>query len=260
MEPVTCSSCGQFVEDAAARVCPACGTEMNPGQAAAGQIPAGPSSGGPGGPTGAAAPPRNSVPFEDRSLPFLQRLFRTIGMAFSQPMQLFSAMAREDLGPPVVYGVLIGTVTAIITILWYMMFGGLAMLAEGVEPGEFAISTGLYVLILFLSPLLILIGLFISSAIYHVSLLLLGAGQRGFAVTFRAVTYGSTPTILGIVPFCGGIIGGLWAMVLTMMAFKLGHGTDWWRAILAYFLLAILCCCLVVWMAMSFGLLGALAN
>ena len=134
------------------------------------------------------------------------------------------------------------------------------MLAGGADTEEFAIGTGLYVLFILLSPLFVLIGLFITTALYHVSLLILGNGQRGFAVTFRAVAYGNTPTILGIVPFCGGIVGGIWAMVLVIMAFKLGHGTDWWRAILAYFLPTIVCCCLLTWLLMSFGLLGALAN
>lgn len=202
----------------------------------------------------------NSVPFEDRSLPFLQRLLRTVGMAFSEPGKLFSDLAREDLGPPIVYGVLTGTVTAVVSILWYMLFAGTAMLAEGVRAEEFAIGTGLYILLIFLSPLFTLIGLFISTAIYHLCLMIVGNGQRGFGVSFRAIAYGNTPTILGVVPICGGIVGGLWAVVLVIMAMKLGHRTDWWRAILAYFLPTILCCCVLGWAMMSFGLLGALAR
>ena len=45
-----------------------------------------------------------------------------------------------------------------------------------------------------------------------------------------------------------------------IMAFKLGHGTDWWPAILAYFLPTIVCCCLAWWLLMSLGLLGFLAH
>ena len=259
MEPVACSNCGQRIEDDGTRVCPACGTTLDPGQSAAGGDPAG-SSAEPGGPAGPGGPPANSVPFEDRSLPFLQRLLRTVGMAFTEPGRLFSAMARDDLGPPVVYGLLTGTVMAIISILWHMLFFGTAMLAEGARAEELFLGTGLYVLIIFLSPFFTLIGLFITTAIYHVCLLIVGDGQRGFGVSFRAVAYGNTPALLGIVPLCGGLVGGLWAMVLVIMAFKLGHGTDWWRAILAYFLPTILCCCLVGWLMMSFGLLGALAH
>jgi hypothetical protein len=211
-----------------------------------------------GGP--ATTPAANSVPFEDRSLPFLQRFLRTAAMAFSQPGQLFSSLASHDLGAPVVYGVLIGSLATIVALLWHMLFGGFAMLAGGAEAEEFAIGTGIYLLTMFLTPLFILVGLFVSAALYHVSLLILGDGQRGFGVSFRAVAYGNTPAILGLVPLCGGIIGGVWGMVLVMMAFKLGHGTEWWRAILAYFLPSLLCCCLLGWLFMSFGLAGALAG
>lgn len=75
-----------------------------------------------------------------------------------------------------------------------------------------------------------------------------------------AVAYGNSPNVLCIVPFCGGIIGGLWAVVLIIIGGKLGHGTEWWKAVLAYFLPAIVCCCLVTWLMMTFGFLGAIAN
>jgi hypothetical protein len=181
-------------------------------------------------------------------------------MAFSEPGRLFSALARDNLGPPVLYGVLTGTFVGVVSILWHMLFIGTVMLAEGANAGEFAIGTGLYALVLCLTPLFTLIGLFISAALYHVSLLILGDGQHGFAVSFRALAYGNTPALLAILPFCGGFAGGLWSMVLVIMAFKLGHATDWWRAILAYFLPSILCCCLLGWLLMSFGLLGALGG
>jgi hypothetical protein len=66
--------------------------------------------------------------------------------------------------------------------------------------------------------------------------------------------------LLGVVPICGGIVGAIWAIVLVIIAGKLGHGTDWWRAILAYFLPIILCCCLLTWLATALGLIGTFAN
>jgi hypothetical protein len=185
---------------------------------------------------------------------------QTIGMAFTNPMQLFSAIPSGDIGLPLIYGVIVSSVGGIFSILWNMMFGGLAMLGGGADAGEFAISTGMYLALIFLMPVLVAIGLFISAAIYHVALLILGDGERGFAVTFRAVAYGDTATLLCVLPLCGGLIGGIWALVLAIIAAKLGHGTDWWKAILAYFLPMILCCCLITWLAMTFGFIGAIAD
>lgn len=205
-------------------------------------------------------PSGNTVPFEDTSLPFPTRFFRTVGLTFSDPTRLFSGMPAEGIGAPLLYGMIIGTIVILFSMIWNMMFGGLAMLAEGAEAEEFVISTGLYAVILVLSPFFALLGLFVSTALYHVALLILGDGQRGFAVTFRAIAYGGTPTLLGIVPLCGGLVGGIWALVLYVMGGKLGHGTEWWKAILAYFLPTILCCCLLAWLASLFGFLGAIAD
>jgi hypothetical protein len=203
---------------------------------------------------------RNTVPFEDTSKPLFQRFFQTVGMAFSNPMELFAGMPVGDLGAPLVYGVIVGTIAGLASIVTNMMFGGLAALGGGMEGREFAISTGLYVLFMFLTPVLVLIGLFVESALYHVALLILGDGQRGFSVTFRAIAYGGTPNLLIVVPLCGAVVGGIWAMVLVIIAGKLAHNTDWWRAILAYFLPMILCCCLILLVLSSLGIVGGLAE
>lgn len=251
MAPVDCPNCGYQVENEDVRFCPSCGGSMGAGEVAAA-----------GGQGGSSPPPshENSVPFEDMSLPFAQRYFRTIGMAVSDPVTLFSRMDAVGIGAPLLFAVINGTVVAVFTIFWQMMFGGLAMLGGGMHADEFAVGTGLYILFMFLSPLFAVIGQFIGAAIYHVALMIFGDGQRGFAVTFRALAYGNSPNLLAVVPFCGGFIGGIWALVLVIIGGKHGHGTDWWRAILAYFLPAILCCCLAIWLAMTFGFIGALSQ
>ena len=96
---------------------------------------------------------QNSVPFEDTSQPFFSRLFRTIIMAFSEPMKLFSGMPRGDIGLPLLYGVITGTITGIISIFWHMSFSGMALLTRHMPVEEFALSTGLYFLFMFLCPI-----------------------------------------------------------------------------------------------------------
>lgn len=225
------------------------GTELGPG-------PSG--SGGEGG--GSATTPGNSVPFEDLSRPFLERLIETVKLSFADPVRLFSGMVPGDIGPPLVYGLIIGTIAAITGLLWQLLFGGLAMFADQSGFSGFALSTGFMILMMFLSPLFVVVGLFIASGLYHVCLLLLGDGERGFAMTFRAVCYGGTPQLLGVVPICGGFVGGIWALVLVIMAGKLGHGTDTWKAILGYFLPILLCCCLAAGLGLMFGLFSGMSQ
>jgi hypothetical protein len=187
-------------------------------------------------------------------------LLETIGLAFSNPTRLYSDMPTDDIGLPVAYGVITGTIATVLGLLWQIFFGGLATIAEGAGAGELAISTGILVVLMVFSPALVLVGMFISAGIYHLMLLLLGDGSRGFGVTLRAVAYGSTPNLLGIVPLCGGLVGGLWTLVLIIMGAYYGHRTEGWRAILAYFLPLIACLCVGFVLLSMFGFLGVLAN
>ena len=243
MPLVTCPACGNAFDDAHASACPSCGAPVT---------------------TPTTTPPPadettvgSSVPFEDSSKPFLSRLLETVGLAFSNPKQLFSNLPSENIGPPVLYWLIVGTVTMWVSLVWQAVFGSMLGLSGVLSPEEFAIDAGFRMVFAILGPLLILVGLFISSGIYHVMLLLLGDGSRGFGVTLRAVSYGSTPGLLGVVPFCGGIIGGIWGMVLTIMAASYGHRTEGWRAIVAYFLPLVLCCGLIFFLVMLFGMAGA---
>jgi hypothetical protein len=111
-----------------------------------------------------------------------------------------------------------------------------------------------------LFPLFAVVSLFIGSAIFHLGLLLLGDGQRGFAITLRAVAYGCTPMLFAIVPICGSVIGGVWAFVLAIMGAAYGHRTEGWRATVAYFLPLIFCCCLAFGMLWMFGALSTLVD
>ena len=181
-------------------------------------------------------------------------------MAFSDPMRLFSSVGDKDIGMPLLYGVIVGTVSGVASILWNMVISSMAVLGGGMRPGELAITSSMYVMFMFVMPIFVVVGLFISAAIFHLMLMILGDAERGFAVTFRAVAYGSTPGLLGVVPICGSLVGGAWSLVLVVLGGKVGHGTEWWKAILAYFLPLIVCCCLATWLAFMFGFLNALSH
>lgn len=200
----------------------------------------------------------NSVPFEDSSLPFSTRFIETIKLAFINPKSLFSGMQADNIGAPILYAVLIGTIGGVIAAGWQLMFGSLASMAERVGLEEFFLQTGFIFIFMVLSPLFALVGLFIHAGLYHLMLLLVGDGERGFSITLRSVAYGLTPGLLGIIPFCGSIVGGIWSMVLTILGVMYGHLTDGWRAVLAYFLPMILCCGAIWGMIMLFGLLAGI--
>ena len=66
-----------------------------------------------------------------------------------------------------------------------------------------------------LVPVFIVIGLFIAAAIVHLCLMIVGGANKSFETTFRvlAFSHGSTGP-LQVIPVCGGMIAGVWALVV----------------------------------------------
>jgi hypothetical protein len=59
-----------------------------------------------------------------------------------------------------------------------------------------------------------------------------------------------------MVPICGGLICGVWALVCNCIGLARAHETDTGRAVLAVFLPLIVCCGGVLLIAFIFGGLG----
>jgi hypothetical protein len=197
-------------------------------------------------------------PFEDKSLPFWDRLWGTIRLTITNPKEFFDSLPDGEIGLPLLYGLIVGTVGVVLGQLWNLVFSAPMSAIMGAPPEEAAVQGFFSVVTIVLSPLFVVIGLFIWSGIYHLMLLLLGDASRGFGITFRVVCYASTTQLFNIVPFCGGLIAGIWNMVLSMMGATIAHRTDAWRAILAYFLPVIICCCIPLVILFMMGGFAAL--
>jgi hypothetical protein len=85
--------------------------------------------------------------------------------------------------------------------------------------------------------------LFIGSAIVHLCLMIMGGARQSFETTFRVIsfTHGSVG-VLQLIPFCGGFIAGIWAIVSNCIGLARAHETETWRAVFAVFLPVIVCC------------------
>jgi hypothetical protein len=82
-------------------------------------------------------------------------------------------------------------------------------------------------------------------------LLILGGAERDFETTFAVVGYAQAPAVLGIVPFCGSFVAGIWSLVLYVVGLAEAHGIGRGKAAAAVLLpLVLVCCCC--------GLLGLL--
>jgi hypothetical protein len=218
-----------------------------PGVEAAAPGVASPSAGGPQAQRIIGTPidaPEGSTPWEDMaSLGFFTALFRTMKEVLFAPTAFFRKMpVSSGFAPPLFYGVILGFVGGLIAFLLQVALSGSMGSfpggegVEGVERGIHLFQTTFIIIYAIFLPFLIAVGLFIASGIFHLCLLIVGAGKRGFEATFRVVAYANSTQVFAIVPFVGGFIALIYDLVLWTIGFRESHRTTTGKALIAVLL------------------------
>ena len=219
----------------------------------------------PAGTTLEAPAPRSGLPWDQRQQKGLFNAFiETLQMVLSKPTAAFTAMKREGgLGEPLIYAVIGGTFGTIFAVIYNFVLRSFSLFADR-QAGLGHLIGGLgWIALLILAPVLVAIGTFISSAIFHLCLMIMGGAKQSFETTFRVICFaGGSINPLLVIPFCGGLIVGIWKIVLYCIGLARAHETDTGRAILAVLLPVIVCCGGVIFLAvlvpaLTFGLHGA---
>jgi len=188
---------------------------------------------------------RTGLPWENRaSSTFFNALFKTIVMVLTKPNEAFRIMRREGgLGDPVLFMLMMGTIGAVVSVVFSMIMQGI-----GISSGDHALGA-LFggavgsVFLLVLAPVFVLVGLFIAAGITHVCLMIVGGANQSFETTLRVFSYGSgSANVFQLVPFCGGMIAGIYGIVVNCIGLAQAHETDLWRAVVAILLPVVVCC------------------
>ena len=212
------------------------------------------------GATSEAAAPRSGLPWEHRQERGLFNAFvETLVMVLTKPGEAFTVMKREGgLGEPLIYALIGGCLGGIVSLLFSLGLQSVGFFADHdtfAAMGGMGVSSAAFIVLI---PLFIVIGLFIGGAIVHLCLMIVGGANQSFETTFRVIAFsqGSTGP-LQMIPICGGLIAGVWALVCNCIGLARAHETDTGRAVLAVFLPLIVCCGGVLLIVLMFGGLGA---
>jgi hypothetical protein len=207
---------------------------------------------------------RSGLPWENRQQLGLVKAFSdTLIMVLTKPAEAFQRMKTEGgFGDPLIYAVIGGSLGFIVYCLFTFAFGSLGMMGNRNNP--FAAMFGAWIgliLMIILAPVFIAIAMFIGSAIIHLCLMLVGGAKRSYEATFRVICFasGSAQPLL-IIPFCGGMISGVWAIVAECIGLAHAHETDIGRAVLAVVLPVVICCGGAFLFAMMAGIMGAMGS
>jgi len=197
---------------------------------------------------------RTGPPWEKRDeLGFFTAVFETVKGILLNPTHTFADMKTEGgLGTPIIYALILGSIGGIIGLIWQGLFSSILSILRGSLIGgagyeEFVALSTLsvirFIISAILTPLFVVVGLFISSGICHLCLMIVGGANKEFETTFRvfAYTIGSV-ALIQIVPICGGLIAGVWALVCEIIGLREAHETTTGKAVLAVLLPFIVCC------------------
>ena len=208
------------------------------------------------------------LPWDERDTRgWVNAFVETMKLVLTQPGAAFTAMKRQGgFTEPLLYGLIGSCIGTIVYLCLWMFMPAFGTFGTFGTYGDYRGSPMLhpyaggitYFFVILFVPFWVTIG---ASAILHVCLMIVGGAKQPFETTFRVVCFsmGSVDPLL-IIPFCGGLIVGIWRIVLNIIGLARAHDTDTGRAAIAVFLPVIVCCVGGLVIAMMFGMLGALAH
>ena len=215
-------------------------------------------------PPPAAPVPPAPIPWEDpaRASSF-ERLVETVKMLATRPNEAFTGMPTTGgIGSPLIYAIVVGWISIAVAVVWNTLLQGMwiPFMGSGEEAAVAAMFTGAWAVgMVFLAPIFVIIGVFITAAILHLMLMIVGGANNGFEATVRVVCYTQTAQLANIVPLCGGIVALVWQIILFVVGFATAHRTTQGKAILAVVLPVVLCCAFMAAL-MFMGVLAGVAT
>ena len=92
----------------------------------------------------------------------------------------------------------------------------------------------------------VIIGVFFSSAVYHVFLMMLGGNRHSFDTTFSVVAYATgSASLLQVIPLCGQYVYGIVGLVYTILGLSAAHQISGGKAAAAVLLPLLVCMALM---------------
>jgi len=179
---------------------------------------------------------RNATPWERRiQLGLWKGIKQTIKSVLFSPKNMFSSMpVRGGWRDPLAFGLLVGSISSMFAFFWEFLIANSGLLKPFGGVSISLSSPIIFLILIFLSPILVGISVFISSLIIHLLLLLVRAGNNRFEATFRVVAYSQATRIWSLLPFIGSPIGWVWRSIVQIIGLKEAHETSYLRIIVAF--------------------------
>ncbi len=174
-------------------------------------------------------------PWERREeLGALRAYWQTWKAVLTFPGRFFANLEVPGaLWGPFLFGLITGLVGSLINMMWQVALLERNPTLQSLLSNLDAPASRVIPVLVALLPLAVSLQLFFLAGVYHVMILLLSGGGKGFSGTFGVVCYAAAPDLFYAVPFCGGIVAGIWSLFLTIVGLREVHQISGSRAALA---------------------------
>ena len=205
---------------------------------------------------GAVAPPlpaaADAFPWEQRAEKgFLNALLETIRLVLLEPARAFRMMPLVGgIGAPLFFFVLLTTVGGVAGLAYQLVINAVNPAAGTPEQrmvAEALASTAVLGATIMILPFVFAALAFISAALTHLALMIIGGAKKSFEATFRVTCYaGGSTAVLQLLPVCGALAAWIWNIFLMVTGLSEVHGISKGRALAAVLLPTLVCCALMV--------------
>lgn len=179
---------------------------------------------------------RAAPPWERRpELGVWKGIHQTTRAVLLGPKELFRTMAvKEGFGEPLAFGLLVGAIGTMLGFFWQFLLMSESLMSIGQGYVDQSTMPVVFVGIMVLSPIYVIVTIFVTAALLHLCLLLVRGGKNGFAATFRVICYSQATQILAFVPIVGGLAGWIWQCFVQMIGLREIHETSYARIVIAF--------------------------
>ncbi|MDB9823194.1 YIP1 family protein [Deltaproteobacteria bacterium] len=178
--------------------------------------------------------PSNS-PWERRfDFGLWQGVYKTFKYVLFSPQKFFTGMTNTgEIREPLAFGLLLGSMGTMFGLFWqFIIFSGLIHSFSMAMPNQYAINL-IFLGIIIISPLFVILRMFISGGIIHACLFVMRGERNGFEGTFRVVAFSQSTQVLGFIPFVGVVTGWVWHLIVLIIGLRSIHGTSYLKTIIA---------------------------
>jgi hypothetical protein len=168
---------------------------------------------------------RSLAPGEDQELSTLAGFFRTLHAVLFRPGEFFQNLGREGWAGPTAFALIVSSVGLLSALFWQLL-----VLAPAGNLGDIGallpfqgLGPGLLLAMMAASPVLVLANLGVGGICWWGSVALVGAG-RDFTPAWRILCYAQAGMALGLIPFFGILVAGIWVLALMYCGVKQVYG------------------------------------